>query len=224
MKRKSLVILSFITMICLSGCGASTRTDFTSDNISMAPAAMAEDNYASESEDLMPELAWGPEASSSEADIVKATAMIAKTAYINVKVSNLERFHAKNEKKVDELGGYFENTEIQNYESEYQETRYSNYAIRIPAENLDKFMESVEGESNVTQKSVSSEDVSLDYVDTKAHISALETERDNLLRLQKTTDSVSDLIEIEDRLSSVQAISTVITEERDCLKAVLITA
>ncbi len=197
--KDKIIMLSLAIAICLSGCGSASRTDVAFNEMAGASAGISE-NYADSKT-----LSWGPETASSEADIVKTAAMIAKTAYINVNVANLEAFHENITKKVDEYGGYFENAEIQNYESEYQENRYSSYSIRIPADNLDKFMETVEGVSNITQKSVSSEDVSLDYVDTKAHISALETERDNLLRLQKDTGNVSDLIEIEDRLSSVQA-------------------
>jgi hypothetical protein len=46
--------------------------------------------------------------------------------------------------------------------------------------------------------------VSLDYVDITSRITALESEKESLLRLLDYADSVSDIIEIQDQLSDVQ--------------------
>ena len=61
------------------------------------------------------------------------------------------------------------------------------------------------GAGLVTSKTIEAEDVSLEYVDIQAHLTALENERNNLNRLQDMAVSLSEILDIQDRLSSVQA-------------------
>ena len=75
--------------------------------------------------------------------------------------------------------------------------------VRIPAEQLDSFTTSLTDFSNVVSSSRSAEDITLSYVDTETRITALETERDRLLALMEQAETMSDLLEIESRLTDV---------------------
>ena len=141
----------------------------------------------------------------SNADIVKSNMMVVRNADISVDVKNLEEFTGNLTKKVTDLGGYFEDSSINNYEQEWSTTRYGYYTIRIPAENLDTFLTYTEDFCSITQKTISVEDVSLEYVDVEAHINALEQERDHLQSLLDSAANVTEIMEIADRLTSVQA-------------------
>ena len=190
----------FLSGLMLTACGGR------SDTYGSEYAAVNDGGYASSA---MEEEAYYDEAeekstiSTSEADIVKSTMMVAKDASLSVDVGNLEEFATSLTGKVEEFGGYFESSSIDNYSSDYQTDRYANFTIRVPAKNLDPFLNYMDGNTSVTSKSVNAEDVSLEYVDTEAKIKSLEKERDNLNRLLDKTDSVSEILEIESKLSEV---------------------
>ena len=107
--------------------------------------------------------------------------------------------------KVSDYDGYFEESEITDYDNEWDTKRYARYTIKVPAEKLDGFLSIVDGSGKITSKTISMDDVSLQYVDIQAHIEALEKEKDHLEDLYRYTEDVSEIIQIEDRLSYVQA-------------------
>lgn len=143
-------------------------------------------------------------ADDSEANIVLQNAMIAKDVNVGINVENLEVFSENLTQKVQEAGGYFEETDINDYSSDYSTERYGYFIIRIPSSNLDNFMEVVSEEGSVTSSNVKAEDVSLEYVDNNAKIAALENEKKALEGLMQYATSTSEIIEIQDRLSDVQ--------------------
>ena len=210
--KKTVIALS-LSCLMLTGCARMIINEYQGitknapanefSDVSWTPSVATESATSDESFEYTAPASTA--SGRSEAEIVKNTMMVAKTANVNVDVGNIEEFNDNITKKVDELGGYFESSEIQNYDNDYSQYRYANYRIRIPAEKLDTFFEAVEGQSNITNKTITSDDISLDYVDTKAHISALEAEKTNLERLLEGTENVSEIIEIEDRLATVQA-------------------
>ena len=55
----------------------------------------------------------------------------------------------------------------------------------------------------MVSSSRSAEDITLSYVDTETRITALETERERLLELMEQAETMSDLLEIESRLTDV---------------------
>mgnify|MGYP004608718181 CR=1 FL=1 len=62
----------------------------------------------------------------------------------------------------------------------------------------------VEEAGNVVSSSRSTEDVTLQYVDTESRIAALKTEQTRLLELMEQAETMSDLLEIESRLTEVR--------------------
>jgi hypothetical protein len=56
----------------------------------------------------------------------------------------------------------------------------------------------------VTRQEERVQDVTLRYVDTEAHLKALRTEEESLLRLLETAVSVEDIISIRDRLTQIR--------------------
>ena len=88
--------------------------------------------------------------------------------------------------------------------SSYQGTRNAQLDIRIPAERLDEFVDTVGEQSNITNKVEQVEDVTLQYVDLESRKKALVTEQDRLLELLTQAEKVEDIIIIEQRLSEVR--------------------
>jgi hypothetical protein len=107
--------------------------------------------------------------------------------------------------QVSQLNGYVENQELYNGSiySSYRH-RSASMTIRIPAQNLDGFVQQVKDISNVVTYNESQEDVTLTYVSTESRIKALEVEQDRLLELLAKADNMTDLLEIEARLTDVR--------------------
>ena len=74
----------------------------------------------------------------------------------------------------------------------------------MPAEDADSFTEQVSGLANVVSKEKNLEDVTLRYVATESRLTALETEEARLLELLAQADNMTDLLEIEARLTDVR--------------------
>ena len=207
--KKNIGIVLLGTCLLLSACGSSDssyQTEIaTNDMVSMK----AYDNYYYdysygdyESAEAYDE---SDSYSQSEADIVKQNMMIARDARVNVDVQNLEEFDYNIQKKVSEVGGYYESSELNDYTTSYSEERYGYFTVRVPADKLDDFLGTVGDSGNITTKNISAEDVSLQYVDVEAHISALNNGKEAFERLMDSAYTVQDIMDVQDRITNIQA-------------------
>lgn len=105
------------------------------------------------------------------------------------------------EKATAELDGYIE----ESHETKYDEYTYTTMTLRIPTEKLDEFLSKMDGVATVESKSISSDDITSSYVDTESHLTALKTEQETLLSLLSQANGLSEILEIQDRLTSVRA-------------------
>lgn len=78
------------------------------------------------------------------------------------------------------------------------------FTVRIPTENFDAFMNSLSTTGNVITSSRSAQNITESYYNTAGQIESLEKERDRLNEMMGQATSVSDLIEIEDKLMQVE--------------------
>lgn len=108
--------------------------------------------------------------------------------------------------RVAELGGYIESRNIQNgsqYSGYYRRT--ATLVIRIPADQLDAFVDQVGKVSNIVSTVEDSDDVTLQYAATESRLAVLRTEEERLLQFLSEAKSVSEMLEIEKRLTEVQS-------------------
>ncbi|MGL6106503.1 DUF4349 domain-containing protein [Romboutsia sp.] len=84
-----------------------------------------------------------------------------------------------------------------------QNTRYANYQLKIPKNNVSKFIEEIRKYSNIVNTSTESIDVTTQYQDTESRIKVLKTREERLLELLKNAQNLSDTIKLEEALSDV---------------------
>lgn len=125
--------------------------------------------------------------------LIKTVSMEAETEHYDELVPALDA-------KITALGGYVEARETGSYS---RSRRWINMTIRIPAESLADFLAHVGENANVLSTSEQTQDVTLQYADTEAKITALETEQTRLLELLAQAQNLSEILEIEARLSDV---------------------
>jgi len=83
-------------------------------------------------------------------------------------------------------------------------TLYSNLVIRVPSKNFQKFINELEDTGKIVSKSVSAENITKEYNSTEITIESLEVQKDRLLEFMKEADTVSEMIEIETKLTDVE--------------------
>jgi len=128
------------------------------------------------------------------------------TVDMSAETEDLESLLASLDSKIKAMNGYVEDQNIYNGSSYSGNRRYrnANLTIRVPAETVDQFTEEISGIANVVRKQTSKEDVTLSYVDTESRKAALETEEARLLELLAQAETMTDLLEIEARLTEVR--------------------
>lgn len=127
------------------------------------------------------------------------------TVYMHAETEELDPAIAGVDAKIASMGGYVEDQSIYNG-STYDSRRYrsANLTIRIPVEKVDEFAAEVSGIANVVSKEKNLEDITLTYSATESRVKALETEQTRLLELLAEAENMSDLLEIEGRLTDVR--------------------
>lgn len=84
-------------------------------------------------------------------------------------------------------------------------TRSATYTVRIPAENADAYIEHISGDCNVLSSSLTTQDVTDAYYGYQARLESLVIQEERLSAMMEKTETLSDLLTLEDKLSDVRA-------------------
>ncbi|MBO5473191.1 MAG: DUF4349 domain-containing protein [Lachnospiraceae bacterium] len=220
-KKSSLVLTAGVLAAVLCACGSAHTTESAAEAAYDAGGSYALANsaadYAYETavEEVAEEYSYD-DAAAAEGGTQQVTEAalserkLIKTVDISLETEEYDTLMPELERRITALGGYIEsidtNKRIYGYTSDYETEylRYTYMTVRMPRENLDEFLESVDEQTNVLNRSERVEDVTLQYVDLESHKNALVTEQDRLLALMEQAETVEDLIAIESRLSEVR--------------------
>lgn len=223
-KIKQFAVLSvstFLAAATLVGCGNSYNTlaptkdaNYLYDTAPAAPADY-EDYYYPEYEEYSEDYGYngGVEdktldsgSTYSGSNSVKDTRKIIRTVNVDVETVEYDKFIAGLNATVEKLGGYIE-SEYSYNGSAYKtnkEYKHSSITIRVPDEKLDEVISSFSGNANITQKTTSTQDVTLSYVDTESKKEMYLAEQESLLALLEKAESVEDIVYLTERISQVR--------------------
>lgn len=203
MKNNRVITLALAMLLLasmLAGCGSASkgsgaaRTFLSEAAQDAAPAAMNTDS--------------GGFAGSAEEGATLQVPENRKwivTVYLNAETEDLDALTAALNEQISNLNGYVEDQHVHNG-SAYSTRRYRNASltVRIPAEDVDTFTKQVSGIANVVSQEKNLQDVTLSYTTTENRVKALQTEEARLLELMAQAETMSDLLEIEGRLTDVR--------------------
>ena len=85
--------------------------------------------------------------------------------------------------KIGELGGYVEQSDISGNSLNYRNElipRYASLKVRIPIDRLDGFISVVEANGNITNKSETTQDVTVQYSDLESRKKSLTVEQERI--------------------------------------------
>ena len=199
MKKILSLALCLALLCCLTACGASSNASMKTEAMySAAPMAPREEAAA------MDMAANGMTGNTGSAVLPENRKWVI-TINMDVETEDLDSLMAQLDAEISNFGGYVEDQNIHNG-SNYASHRYrsANLTVRVPAEKVEQFTGSVSGIANVTSQNLNREDITLQYVATSSRVTALETEEARLLELLAEAETMSDLLEIEARLTDVR--------------------
>ena len=186
-----------LVMLIMTGCGAKSavKNDMA---VEMAPAAPMMDSAGGV-------MMNANGAMKNESVKAETGQKLIRRVNIDAETENLDELLPLLQNRIAAADGYIESQNLYNGSSHSTyRSRSANLTIRIPADKLDDFVGQLKETSNVVSYNESQEDVTLTYVSTESRIQALETEQARLLELLAQAQNMSDLLEIEARLTDVR--------------------
>ena len=191
--KKYLSILLVLTMLLLAACGSSSYDKSAVNEGLTMETAPAGDFVSS-----------GAASNGSATSMPEGRKWIL-TVHMDLETEELDTMLAYVTERVAEFGGYLEDQSIYNGSgySSYR-SRNADLTVRVPVEKADEFVGKVGEKANVTATSRNMEDVTLRYTATESRVKALQTEEERLLTLMEQAEDLSDLLEIESRLTEVR--------------------
>ena len=194
-RRILTMLLALVLLLTLTACGGASKSTASMEMAApQEPAAM--------------DMAAGDRLTSNSSTGSSALPENRKwiiTVDMSVETDDLDTMLSALDAHILSMNGFVEDQNVYNG-SNYSSRRYRNASltVRIPAADVDRFTEEVGGICNVVNTGINKEDVTLRYVDVESRKIALETEEARLLELMAQAETMSDLLEIEGRLTDVR--------------------
>lgn len=231
MKNKILSLSLVAVMICclLSGCGsvkeASSSFDAT-DSIESGDVMYS--SSTSGGGGMMLNKVQSPVLSENklveDANVTEEEQQFEKivyTANIEAQTMEFDETASKIKETVSKFNGYFEDSSISggmNLYSDSENSHYANYTIKIPAEKFEEFVSGLDPICNITQQNISSDNVTLEYIDTETRLNNLKKQEEKFNELLTKVDSLDQIIEIEKQLTETRSQIESITTSFERLK------
>ena len=199
MKMKRIFALLLAVMLLgalLCGCGGASNATTKSEAVYDSAA----------------EMEMGAEAPAAAADAGNGSTALPEsrkwiiTMDLSAETEDLDAMTAALDQRIAARGGYVEDQSVYNGSRYNGSRRYrsASLTIRVPADRVEEFTEDVGGISNIVRQNKTVQDVTLSYVATENRLKALETEEARLLELLAQAENMTDLLEIESRLTEVR--------------------
>lgn len=222
MKKRFIGIAIVSIALCLSGCGNSagnsvSYSEETYDQVGNSYAAKeaAYDSYAEEAEvDAGGYMMEGDAADTDNEESALRAQDGQKIVYsgsLSIQTLEYDKSAASIRRKIREAGGFSEaESENDNDYNWYRRstgpssTRNLNITARIPSEKFESFMDSLQGDGKVMNRSMNAENISQVYANKETYKKALEKEQERLLAMMDKAVTIEDMIAVESRLSEVE--------------------
>ena len=222
MKKRFIGIAIVSIALCLSGCGNSagssvSYSEETYDQVGNSYAAKeaAYDSYAEEAAvDAGGYMMEGDAADTDNEESALRAQDGQKIVYmgsLSIQTLEYDKSAASIRRKIREAGGFSEaESENDNDYNWYRRstgpssTRNLNITARIPSEKFESFMDSLQGDGKVMNRSMNAENISQVYANKETYKKALEKEQERLLAMKDKAVTIEEMIAVESRLSEVE--------------------
>lgn len=204
-KMISLGLSGLLLAASLLGCGASKNAAY--DGGSMQTVTETTKPYAPMDEMVNMEASYAeaeekPAAGGAAAaeNAHPAGQKLITTWDLTMNTEKYDEAAAAIREAVAHAGGYIES---EGESTNYDNSKYSNFTIRIPQDKASDFINAANEIGTIVDRSMFTEDVTLEYVDLESRLTALRTEQEALLKLMEKAELMEDIITIQSELSNV---------------------
>jgi len=227
MNRKRSLAFLLAALMCLSLCACgnakSAQPGYKDAAYEMSAASMPAPMAANAAYDMayegegfgMMNMAAGSSAargsdSGSKADVPEENPeKIIYSGDATIETTEFEKSVAALEAMIAEAGGFVQSSSVNGnnyYDSSrgYTSKRSASYTLRVPSEKFAALMNSLSDIGNVPYTYTYTENVTAEYYDVKARLTALQAQEKRLLEMMEIAETVEDIITIEDKLTDVR--------------------
>ncbi len=214
-KKAGMFLLIGTMLLSLTACGGNKFADsataeggYYADcdmNVGYAEESWDEGGYDMVVENTMESQApTSDSAGNVKADVTTNRKLI-RTVSMDVETEDFDTMIVNVETKVNALGGYIESAYTYNGSAYHSSSRrYAEMTVRVPDADLENFVDQVAGFSNVVSKTTTTQDITLEYVDTEGLRDMYLAEETSLLALLEKAETVEDITYLTTRLSEVR--------------------
>jgi hypothetical protein len=192
MKKKLVTSLCLLVVAStlLAGCGSATTESY--DSLSTTSSDYSVETYTISAEDIE-----NTKTNSNYGD------KLIYTYSVNVETTDYDYFVQRINDYVFMIDGYIESSDYYKSDTTNLRTLYIN--IRVPSDMRGNMLASLEDGGNVTKVNVSTDDVTLSYVDIESRMKTYQSEIDELDKLAEQTTDVDELLRIHEQMLDIQS-------------------
>lgn len=203
--KKTLIVL-LLAIFVLSGCASAKQESASVMEMPAAEPQYSRDEYTYEEAPAEKE---GYGTGNVEASAVER--LVIKNAYLSIAVADPTESLDEIAKMAESMGGFVVSSNVYQVSlSSGVRVPQGTIQIRVPAERLDEAMQKikamvVDAENGVISESVSGQDVTSDYVDSKSRLRNLEAAEAQLIELLDSAPDLQYTLEIFRELTSIRS-------------------
>lgn len=207
------VIFTSFTLTACGGASSDSSAVMATTAAAMAPGAAKYESvtvaetfaYAEEAVENSLDSGSGLNTSSGVNPVVDIGRKLIRTVHLDVETDDFDTLLSKLQEQITAIAGYVEQSDISGNSIQSERSRRRAYmTIRVPSSKLDQFITSVEENGNVTNKSETTTDVTLQYSDLESKKKSLTIEQDRIWALLEKADTLEAVIALEERLSEIR--------------------
>lgn len=207
MKRTTIALALSFVLLASASCNQSREQEVSMPEMDYAVSENKDSNVAPKSIRLKGSDAAAAASVAPAENTIERSQSVNKPKIIREGNISIESKDVKTSKKnldqqLKQMGGYYEresaNTDNNNLIS-------YDLVLRIPSDKLDGFLTSVEnGKDKITSKSLTSEDVSLQYYDLESRLKSKRAYLERYQAMVSSAKNVKELLEIQEQIRQLQ--------------------
>lgn len=193
MKKLFSLLCSLLIVVCLAGCSSSNK------NGSYTTGSSTSDFSSYDSREYFNDSTGNDDS----LDTLSVKSKIIYTASMDFETKDFDKTIENLNEKINSYDGYVINRNIYKHG---EDNKYISayYSIRIPVSNYNAFLSDSETIANVTSLNESADDITDEYIDLSARLENLKLEEETIQTLLEKATEMSDILEIESRLSEIR--------------------
>lgn len=220
MKKRISILLALVMLLSLCACGSSAAQ--TEASMDIAPMEAPRSVMASSNESASAAAAGGfaayddampvpePEEAPAGADVPDVDPeKIIYSADATVETTEFDSTLEKVADMIKRYNGWIESSSVNgaNYYSTARgnvSSRSAYYTLRVPSTSFNEIMTGLSTLGNVPYTHTYTENVTSQYYDTQARLTAYQTQEARLLEMMEKAETVEDVITIEEKLTELR--------------------